>query len=194
MGKEKHMKKIIELFNKSPVVSHNSVARIVGTNSSYTKQLIRNLIIENKIKRLTKGYYTIHDDPSLTVFCFKPAYLGLQDALSIHDLWEQETIPIVITTRKIRQGIRNINNNNIMLRRINKKYMFGIEYKSINNYYFPYSDIEKTFIDMIYYKQHIDKETLKEFKKRINKKKLKSYLKKYPELMRMRAEKELKKE
>ena len=72
--------------------------------------------------------------------------------------------------------------------------MFGIEYKSINNYYFPYSDIEKTFIDMIYYKQHIDKETLKEFKKRINKKKLKSYLKKYPELMRMRAEKELKKE
>ena len=46
--------------------------------------------------------------------------------------------------------------------------------------FFPYSDIEKTFIDMIYFKQPLDEETLKNFREKLNKKKLNSYLKHYP--------------
>lgn len=190
MGKEKYQERIRELFNKSPVVSYNSIGRNIGKNKpEYTKQLIRNLIKKNKIKRIAKGYYTIHEDPSIAVYCYKPSYLGLQDALSIHNLWEQETIPVIITTKKIRQGLRNINNTNILLRRIDKKYLFGIEYieSAKKNFYLPYSDIEKTFIDMIYFKENINKETLKTFKKIINKKKLSKYLKKYPKLIRNRV-------
>jgi len=178
MGKEKYQKIIENLFKKSPVVSASSISRIVN-GSQYKKQLIRNLISKNRIKKLTKGFYTIHDDTSLAVFCFKPSYLGLQDSLSFHELWEQETIPVIITSRKIRQGIRKIFGMNVLIRRIDKKYLFGFEYYNHDKFYLPYSDIEKTFIDMIYFKQKMNNKILKNMIKRINKEKLNSYLKFY---------------
>lgn len=184
MGKQKYQKLVEELFKKSPVVDSSSITRIIKSKKNikqYTKQLIRNLILQKKIKRLTKGYYTIHDDVSLAVFCFNPAYLGLQDALSFHNLTEQETIPIVITSRSIRPGIRNMLGNNVLIRKIDKKYFFGFDYKKIGEFHFPYSDIEKTFIDMIYFNEALSKDLIKEIKKSINMKKLNSYLEKYPD-------------
>jgi len=187
MGKEKHLKKVIKLFKKSPVLSFSSIEKIVKEKKNikqYTKQLIKNLINQGRIKKLTKGHYTIHEDPSLIVFCFKSAYLGLQDALSEHNLWEQEIVPVIITTDKVRQGIRRVIGSNVFIKRISSKYFFGFEYKEVGDFYFPYSDIEKTFIDMIYFKNYLDDELLKEFKERINKKKLNSYLKNYPKRFR----------
>lgn len=186
MGKIKYLKDVESLFKKSMVVNSFSISRITK-NKQYTKQMIRNLISKKKINRLGKGCYTIHDDPSLAVFCFKPSYLGLQDALSFNNLWEQETIPIIVTTAKVRQGIRNILGTNVMIRRINKKYLFGFDYHNYSNFYLPYSDIEKTLIDLIYFKQPIDKETLKEIIKRIDEKKLIKYLKVYPERIMKRV-------
>lgn len=174
MGKEKYMKKIEELFKKSPIVSFNSVNRIIN-NKGYTKQFIRNLMLKGKIKKLTKGYYTLHDDPSLLVLCLQPAYLGLQDALSFHNLWEQETIPVIITTRKVRQGIRNVIGTNVLIRRLNKKYFFGFDYYKVGDFYLPYSDVEKTILDMIYFKENINKKIIKKAKKD----KLLLYLKHY---------------
>ena len=178
MGKEKYQKNVEALFKKSPVVSFSSVARIIK-NKEYSKQLIRNLLLKEKIKRLAKGYYTIYDDPSLSVFCFKPSYLGLQNALSFHNLWEQETIPVIITTRKVRPGIRKVVGMNVLIRRIEKKYFFGFEYYQEGDFYFPYSDIEKTFIDMLYFKEKLSEEAMKNIFKKINLKKLNAYLKIY---------------
>ena len=183
MGKEKHLKRVEELFNKSPVVNYKSIELIIKDKKNvkqYTKQLIRNLILKGKIEKLTKGYYTLLNDNSLSVYCFKPSYLGLQDALSFHNLWEQETIPVIITSKKIRQGLRKIMNGNILMRRVNRKYLFGFNYYKVNNIYLPYSDIEKTFIDLVYFKEKINKEVLNNIKKSINKKKLNSYLRLYP--------------
>lgn len=187
MGKIKYLRDIEELFKKSPVVSYNSIARIIEYKSkkrNYTKRLINYLLKKGTIKSLTKGYYTVSEESPLIVFCFKPSYLGLQDALSFYDLWEQETIPVVITTRNVRQGIREVFGVNVFLRRIDPKYFFGFEYKQDGDFYYPYSDIEKTFIDMIYFKQPLDREVIKNFKKRIDKKKLKSYLRYYPKKFR----------
>lgn len=190
MGKEKYIKTILELFKKSSVVDINSILRIIKNKkkvSQYGKQFIRNLIKNGRIKRITRGFYTIHDEPSLAVFCFSPSYLGLQDSLSANNLWEQETIPIIITSKKVRQGIRKVFGVNVLIRRIDNKYLFGFEYCKDGDFYFPYSDIEKTFIDMIYFKQPISEEALKLFKKRIDKKKLKDYLKRYPKEFRERV-------
>jgi len=187
MGKEKYLKEILEFFKKSPVVDSGSINGIIRNKKNvkqYPKQLIKNLISKNRIKKLAKGFYTIHEDPSLAVFCFKPSYLGLQDALSLHELWEQETIPVIITARKVRQGIRQIFGTNVLIRRINNKYLFGFNYEKQGDFYFPYSDIEKTFIDMVYFKQYLDKETKANFMKKIDKKKLNSYLKAYPKRFR----------
>ena len=58
--------------------------------------------------------------------------------------------------------------------------LFGFEYFQQGNLYFPYSDLEKTFIDMVYFKEKINEETFKNIIERINIKKLNFYLKKYP--------------
>ncbi len=183
MGEKKYQQDIEKLFKKSPVVDFSSIKRIIHAKNKNTKQyaklLVRNLVLQKKIKRITKGYYTIHDDPTLMVFCMKPAYLGLQDALSIHNLWEQETIPIIITTGNVRQGIREVFGTNVLVRRIEKDYFFGIEYLQQGEFYFPYSDIEKTFLDLLYFRQDIREDVLQDMTKRINMEKLKEYLSYY---------------
>ncbi len=188
MGKIKYLRDIENLFKKSPVVNSDSLKIIIRNKNkkikSYLKQLIRNLILKGKIKRLAKGYYTIFDDPILIVFCIKPSYLGLQNALSFHNFWEQETIPILITTRKVRQGLRKIFGINVLIRRINKKYFFGFNYYNENDFYLPYSDIEKTLIDLVYFKEKLNKETLENIRKNIDGEKLNYYLKFYPKKFR----------
>ena len=188
MGKIRYIDKIRKFFEESPLVSIASLKKFLGEKrNDYVYLIISNLLKRGEIKRLTKGYYTIHEESSLLVFCFKPSYLGLQDALSLHELWEQETIPIIITSRKVRQGIRKVFGTNALVRRLDKKYLFGFDYEKQGDFYFPYSDIEKTFIDMIYFKQYLDKETKANFMKKIDKKKLNSYLKAYPKRFRKRV-------
>lgn len=195
MGKDKYRKDIGQLFKKSHVVSYSSIERLIKDKNKnvkqYTRQLIHNLLQKGKIKRLTKGYYTAYNEHSLAVYCFKPAYLGLQDALSFHNLWEQETVPVIITTRKIRQGIRQVLGANVLIKRIDKKYFFGFDYHQQGEFYFPYSDIEKTFIDMIYFREHIDKNLIKALKSKINRKKISNYLKLYPFGIKKKIERKL---
>jgi predicted transcriptional regulator of viral defense system len=189
MGKEKHLRKVEELFSKSPVVSYDSIERIVTNKrkSGYTKQLVRNLLAQGRIKKLVKGFYTSQDNPQLAVFCMKPAYLGLQDALSFHGLWEQETIPVIITVNKVRQGMRSIMGTNVLVRRLNKKYLFGFVHFPQYGSYFPYSDIEKTLIDLVYFKENVSEEVIASIKEKIDQKKLEIYLKGYPLLIRKKV-------
>ena len=69
---------------------------------------------------------------------------------------------------------------NMIIRRIDKKYLFGFEYYKQGDFYYPYSDIEKTFIDMVYFKVRLSDDVLGEMRRRIDKKKLQRYLEKYP--------------
>ena len=182
MGKQIYLDKIEAIFDKSPLVDFKSVERVIGKakNSNYAKLLVHNLVKKGKIKKIGKGVYTKHNEISLAVFSFKPAYLGLQSALSHYKIWEQETIPVIITTKKVRRGIRSLMDRNVLLRNIDKKYFFGVEYLEEGNFFLPYSDLEKTFIDMVFYNQKIDEEYLKKIRKKIDKQKLINYLKKYP--------------
>ncbi|MFA5020333.1 MAG: hypothetical protein WC533_04505 [Candidatus Pacearchaeota archaeon] len=189
MGKQIHLEKIESLFEKSPVVDFKSIERIVGKtkNSNYAKLLVYNLLKKGKIKKIGKGFYSVHNEISLVVFSFKPAYLGLQSALSYHKIWGQETIPVVITTKKVRRGVRSLMGRNVMIRNIDKKYFFGFEHVMEGDFYLPYSDLEKTFIDMVVFNQKIDDDALKNIQKEIDKSKLNNYLKRYPEKIRNRV-------
>jgi len=194
MGKEKYLTEIEELLRKSPVINLSSITRIIHDKKKvkqYQKHILKNNLRKGKIKRLTKGCYTLHDNPSLAVFCFKPAYLGLQDALSLHELWEQETIPVIITATKTNPGIRTILGTNVLIRRISRKHLFGFDYYKQGETYLPYSDVEKTFIDMLYFKQLISSEAMKNIAKRIDKGKLRLYLHSYPKKFRNQITKRL---
>ncbi len=192
MGKEFYQRRVEELFAKSAVVSYASIERIIRDRkkkSNYAKQLIRNLVRKGTIKPLMKGFYTSRNDASLLVFCLQPAYLGLQDALSFHQLWEQETVPVVITTRRVRQGVRSVLGSNALVRRIKKEYCFGFEYAQDGELYLPCSDVEKTFIDIVYFKENVDDSVLRAIKSRLDRTKLNRHLSKYPPSLRKRVEK-----
>jgi len=179
MGRKKYLDKVVEFINTTSVFRSKDIEKIIG-NKEYAQLTLHLLSRRGFIHRLQKDCYSRYGDPTLTVYCFKPAYIGLQEALSLHGLWEQETITIIITVRKVRVGIRNILGNNVLIKRIHPKYFFGIELLEYNGLYIPISDIEKTIIDMIYFNQPIDKEIYQQAKRKINKEKLEKYINKYP--------------
>jgi len=181
MGKIKYLPEIMELFKKTPVVTTRDI-KLYLKQKGYSYLLLSNLVKQGKIKRITKGFFTIHDDPLTSVFCFRPAYVGLQEALSIHNLWEQETNVVIVTTRKVRIGIHEILGSNVLVHRINPKYFFGFTLLKYGEFFIPVSDVEKTLLDFIYFKQPLSKNTISEIKKNLDVNKLKNYLKVYPKL------------
>lgn len=181
MGEIKHLLEVESLFKRSPVVSFDSIEKTLKNGKKqYARHLIRNLLLKGKIKKLAKGWYTQENDSSLAVFCFQPAYFGLQDALSFYGIWEQETIPIIITTKRVKPGIRKVMGGNVLVRRIKKEYFFGFESLEQNKTYLPYSDIEKTLIDLLYFKENISKEALNCIVNKMDAKIFGAYLKRYP--------------
>ena len=115
----------------------------------------------------------------------------LQDELSTHNLWEQETIPIVITPRRVRNGVKNFCGSNYLVRRIGRKMFFGFELVKRSGFWVPVSDIEKTIIDFFYYNERIPEEALEEARKRMDRKKMKGYLQKVGGRIASRIEREL---
>ena len=178
--------KVREYLKRTPIASIDSISRIVGSRS-YAYLLLNYLVKKGEVFRITKGYYSIQSDPTLLVLCIKPSYLGLEDALSFHNLWEQETIPVIITPRKIRQGERKVLGHNVLIRRILPKYFFGWDLVNYGNFLIPVSDVEKTLIDLVYFRKRIDKHLARRFRKRVDRRKLAGYLGKYPEWVRRKV-------
>lgn len=188
MGKIIHINKIREFIKSVPVFRVRDIELLVG-NRNYTHLILHKLTKKGEIKRVAKGWYSLYDDPIVSVFCFKPAYIGLQEALSLHNLWEQETNVVIITTKKVRVGIRELLGNNVILRTIEPKYFFGFDLIKYESLFVPVSDIEKTLIDFVYFKESLARETLREIIKRMNKQKLIEYLKKYPSKFKQKVRK-----
>src|SRR3989338_3328365 len=117
MGKIKHIQKVRDYLKRTHVAHIQSIKNIIG-NNEYAHLLIHHMLKKKEIYRIAKGWYSRSKDPTLAVFCFKPSYLGLQEALSIHNLWEQETNTIILTTQTVREGLRSVFGNNLQLRRI----------------------------------------------------------------------------
>jgi len=194
MGTRIYLDQIERLFEKSPVVDFKSIERIVRarkgrSRSSYAKLMVSNLLKKGRIHKVGKGYYSKHDESSLAVFAFRPAYLGLQSALSYFGVWEQETIPIILTTKKVRRGIRQVLGTNVLVRNIGLKYFFGTKLVKEGDFYLPYADLEKTFIDFIVFNEPIEGCALEALIKRVNRKKIERYLQKYPKKIREKIEK-----
>lgn len=145
-------------------------------SNEYLDQLLHNLVKQKKIIRITNGSYTFNKDLMVSGFAYSPFYYGLQEALSLRNLWEQETNPIIITTNKIKPGIKTIQGSNILLRRIDCKYFFGFDFIKYYDMEIPVSDYEKTLIDFVYYNEPLSKEVINDLKKKIDKKKLEKYL------------------
>ena len=168
-------------LEKQPIFTMKDIKLILPkSNYGYIRLLIHNMRKKNEIFRISRGAYTFHEEMIVVGFAYSPFYYGLQQALSIHGLWEQEVNPVVITPKMIRNGNRKFSDNNYFLRRISRKMFFGFEAMNYSGFWVPVSDVEKTLIDMVYYRQHISKGLKEEFNLRVDKKKLQAHLKRVP--------------
>ncbi len=173
--------KLAEAFSKQPAFTIADAQKALGGISrAYLNLLMHGLLKKKKLFRIGKGVYSFYDDLQVVGFAFRPFYYGCQEALSIRGLWEQETNPTVITPRKARSGLRSLEGGNYVVRRINRKMFFGFETIKQGEFWVPVSDVEKTLIDLAYFRQPVSMEVVKEFRKRYDAKKLARYLKKSP--------------
>jgi len=182
MGKIKYLNEVKTFILKGKAFNVKDIKRFLiskHANPDYAYSIIHNMMKKGHIHRITKGYYSRFDDPMIITYCIKPSYIGLENALSIHGLWEQESNVVLITPRRIRFGIRKIFNTNVIIHHINKKYFFGYDYIDYYDLKIPVSDTEKTFIDWIYYHNKMNIKLLNDFIDKIDRKKLNKYLKNY---------------
>ncbi len=181
----KYIGKLIETFNSPsfPVFTINDVKLLfTGTSMTdgYLHLMMHNLLKKRKITRITRGVYTCHNNEALVAgFAFSPFYFGLEHALRIHKFSLQVTNPLVITSRNVRNGVKHFSGRNYVVYKLPAKYLFGYALKNYADMWIPVSDIEKTVIDMIYFKIAIRDEIWPKLLKEINTQKLKNYLKNY---------------
>jgi len=177
----KYMRTVLESIKKAPVITRQELFRILahaGSGKEYRDLLLHNLLKKGIIKRIARGTYTAFNDVQLAGFAFKPFYYGLQDALSLLNLWEQETVPVIITTRSVRRGIRTFDGANYLVRHIDRRMFFGHELMKYGDFWIPVSDVEKTLIDFTYFNEPLPKEAAREIIEKIDRQKLMGYLRK----------------
>ena len=186
----KYVKKFIEHFSGLPAFTARD-ARLflsgLGASPGYAQLFLANLLKSGRVRRIKKGVYTFGDDPMLAGFAFYPSYHGLQDALSILNLWEQETNTVIVTPLKVRSGMREMLGGKVMVRRISRDMFFGFDAVRYFDYWIQVSDVEKTLIDFVYFREPLGEDTLREMKKRIEMGKLGRYLQRCPGWVKKRV-------
>jgi hypothetical protein len=180
----KYLKEFRSYFKSKPAFTARE-AKLFFLNrkdsSDYYKLVIHNMLSRKEIFRITKGTYTFQGEAQMVGFGFVPFYYGLEDALSLRNLWEQETNSVVITPRKVRAGMRKFEGRNFVVRRIDRKMFFGYTFVAYGDFYIPVSDIEKTFIDFVYYKINLPSELMFTILSKSSKRIMRQYLGEIPE-------------
>ncbi len=180
----KYMKPFFATFQEKYIFSTNDVKRFFfyrDANKDYYKIFLHKLMKDGKINKIRYGYYSFYDDIMLTGFSYRPFYYGLESALSILNLWEQETNPVIITPLHVRTGLMQFKGSNYMVRKISREMFFGYTYVKYYDLFIPVSDVEKTLVDLIYYNEKISRELFEELKKKADKKLLNTYISSIPE-------------
>jgi predicted transcriptional regulator of viral defense system len=180
LGRVVHLGKVDRFIRSTPAFRSRDIELLVGSRG-YALLLLHNLEKAGRVTRVTKGWYSVHDDPTFAVFAFKPAYLGLQEALSIRGLWEQETNVVLVTSARPKPGTRVVmGGSNLVVHRIASSRFFGYDYLSYHGAHVPVSDLEKTFIDLLYFRESPGRDVLKTLGRRVDRERLRSYLSHYP--------------
>lgn len=186
MGKVVHLDAVRQFVRRTPVFRARDVEMIVN-DAGYARLLLHNLARRGEVKRITKGWYTVHEDPLVSVFAFRPAYIGLQEALSLRELWEQETNVVLVTALRVRPGLRTILGSNVLLHRISSRYLFGFDYLRYGDFFLPVSDLEKTLIDLAYFDESPGDDIMRRLARSADPRKLSRYLRPYPKGTRNRV-------
>ena len=190
----KYMREFRSYFMKKPAFTAREVELFLENRESspgYYKLVIHNLLSRREIYRITRGVYTFQEDAQMSGFGFSPFYYGLEDALSLRNVWEQETNPVVITPRNVRVGIRQFEGRNFVVRRIDRQMFFGYTYVAYGDFHIPVSTVEKTFIDFIYYRIELPRELIFAILSRSSRRKINEYLREIPKWLSKKVQEKI---
>lgn len=150
----KYEKEFRRYFSKIPIFTFKDAKRylcMMGASEAYVKLFVYGQMKRRSLLRVGKGVYSYLDNEIAVGFAFRPFYYGLEFSMTLHRLWTQISVPVIITTTKAVPGIRESMGKRILIRRISEHMFFGIEYIEYNGMFVPVSDIEKTLIDFAYF-------------------------------------------
>jgi hypothetical protein len=179
------VKEIAAHFANYPVFTYRDVKLYIEGGRRSVKNLPR-LISYMKstgaISSIRKGAYTFNKDIMVTGFAYSPFYYGLLSALTIRELWTQNSKPEIMTLRKVRNSRSYVfeeKNNIVFLHHVPVKYFFGFDTVNYGKLKVPVSNPEKTLIDLFYYKVKLPIQNYSGLLRAVNRKKSEEYLKMY---------------
>ena len=192
----KYMKQFTEEFSRKPAFVIDEVKSFLhrrNASDGYYKLLVQNLLKSNRIHKITRGAYSFYDEVQYAGFAFQPFYYGLEDALSLRGLWEQETNPVIVTPGKVRTGVRQFDSRNYIVRHIKRDMFFGYSLLLYDQFYIPVSDIEKTLIDLVYFGINVPDEVISIMIRKLDRQTFNTYLTELPKYLSNRIRKVVRK-
>lgn len=176
--------KMLAKFSSYPVFTYRDVRLYMKGRKASDANLARMLSHMKRTKRIfsvVKGAYSTRVDERVSGFAFQPFYYGMLYALSIRELWTQNSRPEIITLRKVRHKSRPAFGGDvrITLHHSRPKYFFGFDMVKLGDMSVPVSDPEKTLIDLFFYKTRLPLQEYEGVLKAVSTRKLESYLKAY---------------
>lgn len=179
MGKKVHIEEVRSFVRRTPVFRAADAERLVG-DRGYALLALHNMAKKGEIFRVTRGWYSAEQDPVVSVFAISPSYVGLQEALSIRGLWEQETNVVLVTSGKANPGVRDVMGSRVIVHRVSPEHFFGYDQVRHGSFSVPVSDLEKTLIDLVYFGESPGREVLGGLAKRADREVLERHLSRYP--------------
>ena len=179
------VKYIIDHFSDYHTFTHRDLTLYFRSKKLKTANLTRLIAYmksSGKLYTIRKGVYTFRKDIMVTGFAYSPFYYGLLSALTIRELWTQNSRPDIITIRKVRVSSIHIFNDMgeaAFVHHVPAKYFFGFDIIKYGTLEIPVSDPEKTLIDLFYYKVKLPIQDYSELLKKISRKKIRKYLERY---------------
>lgn len=179
------VKEISEHFADYPVFTYRDVRLYLGADSISPEGLSRlmsHMKSTGRIRTIRKGVYTMSDDIMVTGFAFAPFYYGLLSALTIRELWTQNSRPEIMTLSNVRRSRIELpgNGSNVFyLHHTPMKYFFGFDVVRYGKLKIPVSVPEKTLIDLFHYKVKLAVQNYGGLLKAVDRRKLREYLEPY---------------
>ncbi len=179
------VKEIAEHFADYPVFTYRDVELFLRGNAKGAHNLPRlmsHMKSSGMLYAVRKGAYTFNKDIMVSGFAYSPFYYGLLSALTIRDLWTQNSRPEIMTPRKVRSSVAHAfgeEKDIVFVHHVPVKYFFGFDIVDYGRLKVPVSDPEKTLIDLFYYRVKLATQNYSGLLKAIDMKKLEAYLKEY---------------
>ncbi len=151
MDSESLIKKLAEL--DMPVFTTKDVSIISGKSPAYTKVFLAGLVKRRAIEKVERGRYCLKGTSAYAIASriTKMSYVALISAARFHRITDQIPNTILVFSTDYHRPMRIKDGYSVRFIKVNSAVMYG--FKEYNSAYV--SEIEKIFVDDIYYHKRL---------------------------------------